>query len=86
MTTTSRIRQDQAVSHVLDEIGTPDYFGRTLLSMILRQASSRLQAGDGESDRVEMPAKIVVSFAEPTTRSDGFCFHTDHVWVCVFPE
>jgi hypothetical protein len=86
MTTTSQGKQQQAVSHVLDEISTPDYFGRAMLSTILRDASSKLRGGDGNSDHVELSAKIVVSFTEPTMRSDGFCFHTDHVWVCVFPE
>ncbi|MCX4963598.1 hypothetical protein OHA98_01950 [Streptomyces sp. NBC_00654] len=86
MSSPDRIKQESAVSQVLDEIGTPDYFGRALLSAILRDATEKLRSGDGDSDHVELSAKIVVSFSAPTARSDGFCFHTDHVWVCVFPE
>ncbi|MEU9626015.1 hypothetical protein ACFZDB_15290 [Streptomyces luteogriseus] len=77
-------KQEQSLVQVLDEICTPDYFGRTVLSTVLRDAAGKLRGND---DYVELSAKIFVSFSEPEARSARtICFHTDGVWICIIPD
>ncbi|WP_190013217.1 hypothetical protein [Streptomyces lucensis] len=76
--------QEQSLLQVLDEICTPDYFGRTVLSSVLRNAAGKIRGNGGH---VELSAKIFVSFSEPEARSAGtICFHTDGVWICITPD